>query len=359
MSDIKETIAQDKTPAPVEINCVETPSATATTTKSVDAVKPAEPVKATEPTEAKVAAPVVPSSKDDDLDDLDDLLDDFADDVLNKPPGSGIVTDAAGSTTGKEAANASAPKPDAPLDDEFKNNIEELIKDLNISDPETKDQFADLVKQFELNHREEAEAEAKKPYNFEYVMKETMERLKKSGDTVDEKIKNDPSSANPEDMLSQLLAGMGGAGEGGDMDMSKLLVDMLEQLSTKEVLYEPIKDLNSKLPDYLKEKKGVISDFQYTQYTKQYEITSEILAVFDAPGYSDDQKDKREKVNTLLESLQEMGQPPSELVGEAGEIPGLGSLGGLGGGKNDPFAFNDKDLPENFEKELEEGCKQQ
>jgi len=345
MSDVKESIP------------IEKPAA-----KPVEA-EPVEPVKPVESTDAKDVPPATSASKDDDLDDLDDLLDDFADDVLNKPPGSGIITDAAGSTAAKEAGDASAPKADAPLDDEFKNNIEELIKDLNISDPETKDQFADLVKQFELNHREEAEAEAKKPYNFEYVMKETMERLKKSGDTVDEKIKNDPSSANPEDMLSQLLAGMGGAGgEGGDMDMSKLLVDMLEQLSTKEALYEPIKDLNTKLPDYLKEKKGVIPDFQYTQYTKQYEITSEIVAVFEAPGYSDDQKDKREKVNTLLESLQEMGQPPSELVGEAGEIPGLGSLGGLGGlggGKNDPFAFNDKDLPENFEKELEEGCKQQ
>ena len=63
-------------------------------------------------------------------------------------------------------------------------------------------------------------------------MKETMERLKKLGDDIDAKFKNDPLGSNPEDLLTQLLSGMGDAGD-GDFDMSKLLVDMLEQLSSK------------------------------------------------------------------------------------------------------------------------------
>ncbi|KAK6463440.1 Pex19 protein family-domain-containing protein [Scheffersomyces coipomensis] len=304
-------------------------------------------------------------ANDDDLDDLDDLLDDFADDVLNKPPGSALEA--------KDDANKSITIPVTggaePPTDEFKSGIEELMKDLNIEDDETKGQFESLVKQFELNHREEVEQEEKKPHNFEYVMKETMERLKKSGETVDEKIKNDPSSANPEDMLSQLLAGFGGGpsgGPSGDFDMSKLLVDMLEQLSSKEVLYEPIKDLNTKFPDYLKENKDKISESQYTNYSKQYDITNQILAVFDNSTFDDENKEQRDKVNTLLESLQELGQPPTELVGDSNDFPGFGGLGGLGGGKagagaggDDPFNFDSKDLPPNFEKELEEGCKQQ
>ena len=53
-----------------------------------------------------------------------------------------------------------------------------MISDLKIEDPDTQKQFEDLVKQFETNHRESVEAEEKKPANFEYVMKETMERLK-------------------------------------------------------------------------------------------------------------------------------------------------------------------------------------
>lgn len=63
-------------------------------------------------------------------------------------------------------------------------------------------------------------------------------------------------------------------------------------------------------------------------------------------------------MNSLLESLQELGQPPSELVGETGDfLPGFG--GGAGKGGDNPFGFDEKDLPPEFGKDLQEGCKQQ
>lgn len=276
-------------------------------------------------------------------DDLDDLLDEFDEQVLSKPPGEAQSLDTATTTTKRATAE--------PLNEEFKTNIEDLIKDLNIEDPETKVQFEHLVKQFEDTHKEEAQ-KAMDPQNFDSVMKETMERLKKSGETIDEQLKSDPSSANPEDMLTQLLAGLGNGAE-GDVDMSKLLVDMLEQLSSKEVLFEPIKDLNTKFPDFLKEKKGEIPEAQHANYTKQYEVTGEILAVFEAPDYDSENMQKRDQVNSLLEKLQELGNPPPELVGDDKDFPGFGALGG-----GDGLDFDSKDLPKDLEKELEEGCKQ-
>ncbi|ODV64980.1 Pex19-domain-containing protein [Hyphopichia burtonii NRRL Y-1933] len=305
---------------------------------------------------------------EDDLDDLDDLLDDFAEDVLNKPPGSARSQTADNrSQTNEDFANESSSKgatsANKPVNDEFKTKIEDLIKDLNIEDPDTKDQFEKLVKEFENDHKEDMDTATKNPQYFDDIMKQTMNRLKKSGETIDEQLKNDPSSGNPEDMLTQLLAGLGGpdgAGSGdGDFDMSKLLVDMLEQLSSKEVLYEPIKDLNTKFPDYLKEKKGVISEEEHQNYTKQYEITNDIVAMFESSDFNDEDKQKREQVNALLESLQELGQPPADLVGDASEFPGFGGLGGASGaGAGSGLDFNDKDLPQDIEKELEEGCKQ-
>lgn len=339
------------------------------TAKPVEVSEP-EPVES-KPDAAAAAAAVAsgatnaaPKADDDDLDDLDDLLDDFAEDVLNKPPGSAKTATESQSVGGDvETGAASA---DKPINDEFKTRIEDLIKDLNIEDPETKDQFEKLVKEFETDHEKEAEA-INNPQQFDNVMKDAMDRLRKSGENIDEQLKNDPSGGNPEDMLTQLLAGLGGpggaGGAGGEFDMSKLLVDMLEQLSSKEVLYEPIKDLNSKFPEYLTEKKGVIADDQHANYSKQYEITTDILAIFETPGYTDEDKQKRDRVNTLLESLQELGQPPSELVGDASDFPGFGGAGGLGGlgglgGAGSGLDFSDKDLPKDFEKELEEGCKQ-
>lgn len=305
---------------------------------------------------------------EEDLDDLDDLLDDFAGEVLSKPPGA---TGSMGQTEGDsvtaggsrvEGQGNTNENPDEPLNDEFKNRLEDLIKDLNIQDPDTKDQFEQLVKNFEDENDQKLPKETK---NFDNVMKDTMERLKTSGKNIDEQIKNDQTSTNPEDMLSQLLSGLGGAGgaggeggEGGDFDMSKLLVDMLEQLSSKEVLYEPIKDLNTKFPEYLQENKLSISQEQHANYTKQYDITNDIVAIFEDPNYNDDDKQQRENVNSLLESLQELGQPPSELVGDAKDFPGFGGLGNPGTGA-EGLDFNDKDLPKDIEKDLEEGCKQQ
>ena len=81
------------------------------------------------------------------------------------------------------------------------------------------------------------------------------------------------------------------------------------------------------------------------------------MTIFENANYSDEDKVKRDEVNSLLEKLQELGQPPTELVGDASTFPGFG--GGLGGdGVPGGLDFNDKDLPPDLEKQLEEGCKQ-
>lgn len=310
-----------------------------------------------EPTvEAKVEKNPV---QDDEEDDLDDLLDEFDEQVLSKPPGAASSQNQGPSGNSQTTSTTKKPS-EAPQEDDFQINMEDLIKDLNIEDPKAKDEFEHLVKQFETTHRADAK-KAMDPQNFDSVMKDTMERLKKSGENIDEQLKNDPSSSNPEDMLTQLLAGLGGGAGDGDFDMSKLLTDMLEQLSSKDVLYEPIKDLNTKFPEFLKEQKGKIPDDEHARYTKQYEVTNDIMALFESSEFDNENTEKREEVNKLLEGLQELGNPPTELVGDVKDFPGLGDLGALGGGGNgaDGLDFDSKDLPKDLEKELEEGCKQQ
>lgn len=309
---------------------------------------------ATEPTQEPT---VEKKDAADDEDDLDDLLDEFDEQILSKPPGSTVTATNADSANESQGTSTTKKPSEAPQEDDFQINMEELIKDLNIEDPKAKEEFEHLVKQFENTHRADAK-KAMEPQNFDNVVKDTMERLKKQGETIDEQLKNDPTSSNPEDMLTQLLAGMGG-GADGDFDMSKLLTDMLEQLSSKDVLYEPIKDLNTKFPEFLKEQKGKISEEDHTRYTKQYEITNDIMNLFESSDFDNESLQKREEVNKLLESLQELGNPPTELVGDAKDFPGLGDLGALGGEGLDGLDFDSKDLPKDFEKELEEGCKQQ
>lgn len=49
------------------------------------------------------------------------------------------------------------------------------------------------------------------------------------------------------EMLKQLDVAGGGEGVGGEMGMAKLLEGVMEQLMSKELLYEPMKDLNEKV----------------------------------------------------------------------------------------------------------------
>lgn len=277
--------------------------------------------------------------------DLDDLLDEFDEQVLSKPPG----------------AAAAADTPNAPaepaLEHDFAHDVEQLIKDLKIEDPAAKAQFELLVKQFETSHAADAAAHAEPGPDapnpqLDGVVKDTMQRLRQSGQSIDEQLQSDPFAANPEDMLAQLLSGLGDAGS-GDVDMSKLLTDMLDQLLSKDVLYDPIKELNTKFPAYLLEQKTVLGPEQHATYTRQYEVTEKIVAVFEAPDYNGEDEATRDHVNDLLESLQELGNPPPELVGDDKDFPGFGGLGDQEG-----FDFDSKDLPPGFEKQLEDGCKQ-
>ena len=50
------------------------------------------------------------------------------------------------------------------------------------------------------------------------------------------------------EMLKQLDSAGGGDGAGGEAGMANLLEGMMEQLMSKDILYEPMKDLQEKVP---------------------------------------------------------------------------------------------------------------
>lgn len=282
----------------------------------------------------------------DDVDDLDDLLDEFSDDILQ-----------AGAP-----ALPSVPATTAPVKSVNDVSIQDLIADLDIKDPDTMAQLQELASQFSTESQGETDKGSgvdtskglrttPKPETtaFDSVIKETAQRLHRRDQSLEDDLESEMAASNPQNLLALLLAGK----DGDDGDMLNLLVEMLEQLLSKEVLYEPIKDLNTKFPGWLEKNAPTLSNDDSTKYNGQYALTTEILAIFDDPKYSDEDTAKRDTINALLESLQDLGQPPADLVGDGGDIPGLGDLGADG-----DLDFSDKDLPPGFQKELEEGCKQ-
>jgi peroxin-19 len=146
-------------------------------------------------------------------------------------------------------------------------------------------------------------------------------------------------------MLAQLLKAVeaGAAGAGDEGDLSKMFMGMMEQLSNKEMLYEPMKELDVKFGPWLEKNKsnGSVPVDDMERFQKQAQIVKQIVTKFEERNFSDDDPKCREYVwermqevsfsiwlfsafTTDYPKMQAAGNPPEELVSN----PLMGDLGG-------------------------------
>ncbi|RMZ76568.1 hypothetical protein DV737_g4738, partial [Chaetothyriales sp. CBS 132003] len=155
------------------------------------------------------------------------------------------------------------------------------------------------------------------PSTFEDTIRRTMERMEDSSN----KATSAAQEASEEDMLANLMKTLGESGGEGDGDMSKMLLGMMEQLTNKEMLYEPMEELNQKFPAWLETNKGKLAKEDYGRYTRQRDIVKEIVSKFEEKGYSDDDPACREFIWEKMQKMQEQGAPPDDLV--QNPLPGM------------------------------------
>ena len=77
----------------------------------------------------------------------------------------------------------------------------------------------------------------------------------------------------------------------------------MTQLMSKDVLYEPLKELHDKFPDYLKDNAATLKEEDKTRYAAQQKIVAEIIEVFEDPSYSPDNAEQGVKVVTLMNNV--------------------------------------------------------
>lgn len=147
-----------------------------------------------------------------------------------------------------------------------------------------------------------AAAPSAQPESFQDTIRRTMERMQESGDRATAEVAEEGLN---EDMISQLLKAIeAGASNGGDeMDLNKMFLGMMQQLSNKELLYEPIKELNTKFGPWLEENKDKVLAEDLARYQTQARVVGEIVAKFDEEGYSDDKPEYR---TYIWEKMQEV-----------------------------------------------------
>lgn len=138
--------------------------------------------------------------------------------------------------------------------------------------------------------------------SFQETIRKTMERMQNSGEQATAAAASDES----DDILAQMLkdmqaGGLGGAG--GDEDFSKILMGMMEQLTNKEILYEPMKELHAKFPGWMTKNGNSTKLDDLQRYEEQQRLVKEIVSKFEEKGYSDSNAADREYIVDRMQKV--------------------------------------------------------
>lgn len=123
--------------------------------------------------------------------------------------------------------------------------------------------------------------------SFEDAIKRTLQRMQASGDEANAAVAADQE---PGDILAQMLKEMQGEGAGGpagEEEFSRMLMTMMEQLTNKDILYDPMKELNDKFPSWMLKNREAVQGPDLPRYEKQQRLIAEIVGKFEESTYSD------------------------------------------------------------------------
>ncbi|KAI9111006.1 hypothetical protein K1719_017881 [Acacia pycnantha] len=146
---------------------------------------------------------------------------------------------------------------------------------------------------------------------------EALDKLKQQTVEAVKGIESVSNDAGDNDIVDEWLKQFEG------QDMNAIMEDMMQQLLSKEVLHEPMKEIGDKYPKWLEEHKSSLSKEEFERYSQQYEIIQNLNEVYEKdPG-------NYPKIFEILQKVQECGHPPSDIVQELAPGLDLNSLGQL------------------------------
>ena len=261
------------------------------------------------------------------------MLDEFSATTLSDPPpaSSGPGRPHPTDTTTK---STTTPARDKPAEDEVAANFStELQKEMAAlmgeidESPEMKKQLDEMMTSLGADASEKLQASKEGGETatktdgeggtgpegaFTDTIRRTMERMQASGEQASAAAA--AGGEGEEDMLAQLLKEMaaGGGGEGGEEDFSKMLLGMMEQLTNKEILYEPMKELHDKFPSWMEKNEGKVKAEDMVRHKEQQGLVTEIVGRFERKGYSDENAGDRE---FIVERMQKVSSGNFVLVG--------------------------------------------
>lgn len=197
--------------------------------------------------------------------------------------------------------------------------------------------------------------------DFKNVIASTLDRLKESGSNIDTNLKEENASGpGSDDVLSQLLNQLvNDNGDNGDIDfnedgMDNAILNILNQMSSKEVLYAPMKEMQDDFVKWFEENEN---DEKHKDkidiYRKQQSLVQELVSLYEREDY--DNKLFQDEVTNLLDELEQLGDSPVSKGFNNSDIneSGIDDLAKMLQVDGDDQNIGDMD------KDIAENCKQQ
>jgi peroxin-19 len=104
---------------------------------------------------------------------------------------------------------------------------------------------------------------------------------------------------------------------------------MMQSLLSAEVLLPSLTELKSKYPEWLAENGSKITPEEKERYENQYKLMQEVCTELEKEKEDDSADVKKDRFNIVLDRMQKMqdlGQPPSEILGEGAENPAIPTM---------------------------------
>jgi peroxin-19 len=254
------------------------------------------------------------------LDEFSEVKTETKDTPIASGPGRPVVNSGSNGNETKLPKEESIPlNAHGMTDDDFAKQLQagmaDLLGELD-TDPDLKGQWETLLKEFggpeTLGKVPGGPAAASSSTvkstvppsdeSFQETIQKTMERMQASGDKAKAAAVEDDS----DDILTELMKQMGAGalgGEGSEEDFSKMLLGMMEQLTNKEILYEPMKELDDKFPDWMEKNKDTTPEEDMKRYKEQQIVVREIVGKFEAKGYADSNAADREYIVERMQKV--------------------------------------------------------
>ncbi|TYZ64335.1 hypothetical protein PybrP1_012304 [[Pythium] brassicae (nom. inval.)] len=272
--------------------------------------------------EQKRAAAAVKEEEDVDLDDLlDDALDDFSDELSKAaaasaaPEVTAVRDETAATLAASEASEMDTLKESMSkfLEDaqnpEFQQVLEQAFRELGTDeDGKSIEALLGSLK----SDGAAASTAADDDDDVSIGVAKTLQNMSKAAEDM-EGMETAQLEAMGEEMMEEMMKKFEQMGE--KSDFQDLVDGMMQQLLSKDVMYDPMRQICERYPEWLAEKESLLSKEDYERYGKQYQYFQQIIAVYES------EPDNYARLSELMQEMQETGQPPSEIVKDL--APGL------------------------------------